>query len=184
MHTVFAIDNGLKGFVCVLHQSKVLLSKTPVAKGGISRSVLRMGQDKSADYRPSAMLELVDLALKLDSNTMFVIEEPPSNMSGKSGKHSILSQWRGYELWNAVVQIRGKMLYMVHPSTWKSYFKISRAYDKANTKQTALDLAKSLYPECSFPSTDAADACLIAVYFRNNFNVEVTSRNGRQKTRK
>lgn len=184
MQTVFSIDNGLRGYVCVLHESKVLLSKTPVARGGISRSVLRMTQEKAEDYRPTAMLQLVDLALELDSNAAFVIEEPPSNMRAKSGRHSILMQWRGYGLWNAVVQLRGKMLYVVHPSTWKAYFKITRSYDKDNTKSKALELAQSLYPGCTFPTIDAADACLVATYFRNNFNVEVVPRNVRSKARK
>lgn len=173
--TVFAIDGGLNGHICMLHGSRVLMSKIPTAKGRLSTSVLHLDKMQLKDYRPKEFLRLVDQAIEIDDKVQFFMEEPPPRVSSRgSGAHSILFQWRGLGMWSAIVGLRGRVIYLVSPQTWKAAYGLrSKGKSDVKHKRDALELAKKLYPSVRFQSIDAADACLLATYARNQTDISV-----------
>lgn len=179
--SVFAIDNGLDGYCCFLQvDGTVKQAATPVARGRVSRSVLHLEKaDSGIDYRPLRMLQLIDIAIAADPDVAFVIEEPSVGFkAGESSRKSRDSQMRGFGMWCAAVAIRERLLYTVYSTTWKSYFKLI-----GKPKDKSIAIAQALYPGCVFPTHDAADACLIATFFKSGVEIEVRPRNARQKTR-
>jgi hypothetical protein len=128
------------------------------------------------------MLKILDLALEKEPDLTMVIEEPLVGFAkGKSSRVSRDSQMRGFGMWCAVASIRGKMLYTVAGATWQAgypMFNEKRLEHKVNgvgdfdTKVVSRKLAEAFYPKAVFPTGDAADACLIARYFRESINIE------------
>lgn len=181
MRSTVGIDNGLSGYFCLYTDDKVFLSSTPVARGKLSRRLSHIVKDNNGmDYRPAAMLDLIDQAISQDSDVEFICELPLARFAkGRSGSAQIVSLQRSAGIWAAMLSLRGKLLFQVHPSTWKTACGLYR-----KEKSHSLVVAAELF-NVDFPTVDAADAALMAYFFRHayDFNVEARSVR-RQKTGK
>jgi len=174
---VIGIDNGKKGAIAVIDNSGALsLADMPTAKGTLHRDVLHIAKgNKTEDYRPAAILEIIDTVLAIDSNCHVIIEEPPLFFRGPSGAKSITSLHRGTGILHCLFSLRNIVPYQVMATSWKSHFgliqkavkggsKLSSDEKSARAKAAAVARASQYY-SVDWPTADHAEAFLIAQFY-------------------
>jgi len=161
---VLGIDNGKSGYMAGIHGDDIYLMPTPVGKGSLKRRLLHVEKDnKAVDYRPKQMLEALDYFLSIDKNIVAVLEEPTAGFKmGKSNAGARQDLFRGVGVWEAVLAMRDIVPILVHPTSWKTYFRLVK-----QPKEVSIDRANE-YFDVDWPSDDAADATLLALFFLNS----------------
>lgn len=175
---VIGIDNGKKGAIAVIDSSGALsLAAMPTAKGMLHRDVLHIAKgNRTPDYRPAAILEIIDAVIAMDSNCHVIVEEPPLQfLRGSSGAKSITSLHRGAGILHCLFSLRNIVPYQVMSSTWKSHFKLIQTRAKGEPKLSSAErtarakaaaVAKaSEYYSVDWPTADHAEAFLIAQFY-------------------
>lgn len=175
---VLGIDNGKSGYMAGVHGEELFLCPTPAGNGSLKRRLLHVKKDNAArDYRPKEMLSAIDQYLAIDSKMVVILEEPTAGFKkGKSSAGSRQDLFRGVGIWEAVLAMRDLVPILVHPTSWKAYFKLV-----GQPKEASMAKA-SEYFDIQWPCDDAADATLLALFFLNSPKCKaITGGNTRQK---
>lgn len=157
------IDNGQKGFFAFYNSEtrKLNLATMPTRKGKQSPRLLHLQKDETEwDYDISAIRDLLKTCRKQAGKKRLVAVTEEPRMKGRVGNaKAIVSLARGLGIFESCCQEKKIDLFQVHPSSWKSHFKII-----GRPKEASIEIANEIWPKGHFPTPDAADAALLAYY--------------------
>ncbi|GIW89710.1 MAG: hypothetical protein KatS3mg109_0142 [Pirellulaceae bacterium] len=185
MTYVLGVDNGFKGFACLVHarDRSYAFARTPLCSPPLIHSEFRYDKQlDDQDYDVEKMLRIAKAAYrKSGGHCYLVIEDTISTHSGgrvvnQTSARSRDSLMTGKVAWCTVARLAGLRPFVVTPRRWKSKMGLLKA-----EKEASIELAQSMGVELptigkrrdGSPkySHDAADAYLLASWFIDHSKV-------------